>query len=143
MVEVSESLPGEGRFIPEEGEPGEFTALTVSSQNQTFQAFAVRRPGEEGPATFIAGSQERRGSMRIDRGGFAKAPAPSFLVDPVAGTATVQPPLPFSGSATLASNPDGSKSWTGTLSLDLLGIGPVSLIYPKFKAGIAENVSFP
>jgi hypothetical protein len=142
-VQVSERLPGEGRFIPEE-EPGEFTALDVRSKGQEFQAFAVRRPGEEGPAIFLAGAEEPRGAMRIVRGaGVLKGPASTFIVDPKAGTATVQPPFPFSGSATLANNPDGSKSWTGSLSVELLGVGPVSLIYPTFKAAIAQNVSFP
>lgn len=143
-VEVSGFLPGgEGRFVPEE-EPGEFTALDVKSKSEEFQAFAVRRPGEEGPAIFLAGAEEHQGAMRIVRGaGVLKGPAPTFLVDPKAGTATVQPPFPFSGSATLANNPDGSKSWTGSLSVELLGVGLVSLIYPTFKASIAQNVSFP
>jgi hypothetical protein len=141
-VEVHEYLPGEGRFIPEE-EPGEFTALDVQSKGEEFQAFAVRRPGEEGPAIFFAGGEEQTGAMRIVRGAKAEGPASTFIIDPKAGTATVQPPFPFSGSATLANNPDGSKSWTGSLGVELLGVGPVSLIYPTFKARIAQNVSLP
>jgi hypothetical protein len=142
-VEVSGFLPGGGRFVPEE-EPGEFTGLDVSSKGEEFQAFAVRRPGEEGPATFFTGAEEQTGAMRIVRGAAVfKGPASTFLVDPKAGTATVQPPFPFSGSATLANNPDGSKSWTGSLSVELLGIGPVSLIYPTFKAVIVQNISIP
>jgi hypothetical protein len=142
-VEVYEYLPAGGQFIPEE-EPGEFTRLSVESKSEEFQAFAVRRPGEEGPAIFLAGAEEHKAAMRIVReAGVFKGPASAFLVDPKAGTATVQPPFPFSGSATLANNPDGSQSWTGSLSVELLGVGPVSLIYPTFKARIAQNVSFP
>jgi hypothetical protein len=142
-VEVYEYIPAGGQSIPEE-EPGEFTRLSVETKSEEFQAFAVRRPGEEGPVNFLFGAEEQKGAMRIVReANVLKGPASTFLVDPKAGTATVQPPFPFSGSATLANNPDGSKSWTGSLGVELLGIGPVSLIYPTFKARIAQNVSFP
>jgi hypothetical protein len=55
-------------------------------------------------------------------------------------SATIEPPAPFSGSATYLSSPEyPSGSWTGSLAGDFPGVGMVSLAGPEF---CAESVMF-
>ncbi len=55
-------------------------------------------------------------------------------------SATIEPPAPFSGSATYLSSPDSrSESWTGSLAGDFPGVGTVNLVGPEF---CAESVLF-
>jgi hypothetical protein len=55
-------------------------------------------------------------------------------------SATIEPPAPFSGSATYLRSPGSpSESWTGSLAGDFPGVGTVSLAGPEF---CAEGVTF-
>lgn len=55
-------------------------------------------------------------------------------------SATIEPPAPFTGSATYLSSPDSrSEGWTGSLTGDFPGVGTVSLTGPEF---CAESVTF-
>lgn len=50
-------------------------------------------------------------------------------------SATIEPPAPFSGSATYLSSPGSrSESWMGSLAGDFPGVGTVSLAGPEFCA---------
>jgi hypothetical protein len=82
---------------------------------------------------------EKRGRMSVARIAGVRAPASAFAFDQAAGTATVAPPAPFSGSASLQRNADGSKAWAGPLSVDVLGADPVTLAGPRFKAGFMDD----
>lgn len=116
------------------------TALEATSTRGrlAFAAVALRPPEERGVTVFSASSTERRRGMVIERAATTLGPERSFLFDIGLGTATVSPPRPFSGTATLATEPDGMTSWTGSLKVDLPGRKGVALATPTFTASLSE-----
>lgn len=48
-------------------------------------------------------------------------------------SATIDPPSPFTGSATFQQESSKDFSWTGDLAVELPGIGEVNLAGPKFE----------
>ncbi|MEX2448478.1 MAG: hypothetical protein WD404_07020 [Solirubrobacterales bacterium] len=74
--------------------------------------------------------------MTIERAATSLGPERSFVFDPGLGTATVSPPRPFSGSATLTPGPGGTTTWTGSLKVDLPGRKGVPLATPSFTASL-------
>jgi hypothetical protein len=105
-------------------------------------SFSLRHP-ETPEATpdsclFVAFTDEARESVQIARvvlGGGSASECPfAESPDPV----TVTPSAPFTGSATLQRNADGSTSWAGSLSVPMLGRGPVALAGPAFKAELSR-----
>jgi hypothetical protein len=81
-------------------------------------------------ASYSASSTARHDGMVVwslvfaqdDSTGFSTPDPPGVLED-----ATVQPPYPFTGSATFHLDSAHSSSWTGTLAVEMPGIGPVSV----------------
>jgi hypothetical protein len=128
------NFPGAGASAAEEER--EVATLTAEAQNLHFRAAGFREPDGSGQVEFAAAVLERRGAMRIARAALAPAKLPAFVFDQALGTATVSPPGPFSGTASFERHPDGSASWIGTLSVSLLGIDPVLLTGPTFKASL-------
>ncbi|HVO54878.1 MAG TPA: hypothetical protein VMT37_10750 [Solirubrobacterales bacterium] len=53
--------------------------------------------------------------------------------------AIIEPPAPFQGSATFHLDSPKSSTWTGDLSVELPGIGPVRLAGPKFGASVCAG----
>jgi hypothetical protein len=119
-------------------EESEVATLEAKAGTRIFRAAGNREPDGSGRALFFGGVLERRGPMQIGRGAIVTAPS-AFIFDHAGGTATVQPPSPFSGSATLATRPDGSKSWEGSLSVSLLGVDPVALAGADFQAKLLRE----
>jgi hypothetical protein len=72
-------------------------------------------------------TNEKKGGMSIIRSAGAIGTKASFSYDQALTTATVSPPAPFSGSGTFARAADGSTSFTGTLAVELPGLGNVPL----------------
>jgi hypothetical protein len=71
----------------------------------------------------------------IDLGGTAA----SLRFDEALTTATVEPPAPFYGSATLVRDPSGATHWSGTLGISFFG-REVPLAGPTFSSSL---ISFP
>ena len=95
--------------------------------------------GRQRSMLFTAGYSERRGRMEIFRNAFAEAPPASFAFAGDLSSATVQPPLPFTGEA---SYQRGSASpWLGSLSVDFPGREEVQLAGPRFTARLARDSS--
>lgn len=118
---------------------GEGTVLEATSTRGrlAFVAAAFRPPEERGLTLFSASSTERRAGMTIERAATVFGPERGFVFDAGLGTATVAPPRPFSGSATLAPAPGGTTAWAGTLKVDLPGRKGVPLATPSFTAGLS------
>ncbi|HSS34595.1 MAG TPA: hypothetical protein VLL27_15080 [Solirubrobacterales bacterium] len=76
---------------------------------------------------FVASAIERAGKMFIVRYTGALGGADDFVFDDALTTATVAPPVPFTGRGSFLRNVDGSTSWTGDLSVPLPGLGTVRL----------------
>jgi hypothetical protein len=90
-------------------------------------------------STFYGAKAERREGMEIVRGLGARAGASAFVVDHAAGTATVRPPLPFRGQATLARRPGQNPLWRSTIRMPFLGAAPISPRGPDFLVGLTPG----
>lgn len=119
---------------------GESTTLQATSTRGrlAFVAVAFRPPEERGLTLFSASSTERRAGMTIERAATTFGLERTFVFDAGLGTATVSPPRPFSGSATLAPGPGGATTWTGSLKVDLPGRKNVPLATPSFTASLSQ-----
>ncbi len=124
--------------LDRESEFGRVAVLQATDRHRLLAALAVDTE-ERHAAFFYGGARERRGRMEVLRLAGVKAPLSAFTFNHVAGTATLTPPAPFTGSATFQRNADGSKSWTGSLSVSLLGSEPVFLAGPRFRAGLVPD----
>lgn len=74
---------------------------------------------------------EKREGMEIARGVVARGGAPTFAVDLMAGNATVRPPRPFRGQATLERGFGDDPRWRSTIRMPFLGTastGPGSFV---------------
>lgn len=76
---------------------------------------------------FLVLEVERVGRTRVIRDSGTIGDSQDFTFDESLTSATVTPPAPFSGTGTFVRNADGSKSWTGTLSAPVPGLGTVRL----------------
>jgi hypothetical protein len=109
------------------------TARTVQALETTY---------EKGPPRVqISGfvGEEREG-MTVARGALVGAPLTAFHANRKAGTATLRPPAPFVGSATLRPGRGGKKFWRGSLRLpDIAGGPPIVLTGPDFHASLSKE----
>jgi hypothetical protein len=85
---------------------------------------------------FVGVKFEKREGMEITRGAVAKARPDSFVFDHDAGTARVDPPQPFNGTATYKRR-KGRDLWRSTLRVPLLGAPP---LHVRGKGSVAALV---
>jgi hypothetical protein len=104
-------------------------------------SFQVNKNHPRGRAMFSAEIRERRQGISIYRSAEGWIPAPSFRFDHHLRSATLNPPSPFSGSASLHRSPNSvGPRWRGDLAIDFPGrkvrlAGPgvhVSLVHACF-----------
>jgi hypothetical protein len=125
--------------LERESEGGHRAVLRAENGRRLFAAIATKHGGAIGPAYFFGGLVERHAGMRIFREAAVKAPPSTFLFDLAAGAATVSPPFPFSGTASLARSGAGTKTWLGTLAVDLLGAEPSQLTGQGFQSFLGAD----
>jgi hypothetical protein len=89
---------------------------------------------DAGQIGFFALDFQRDRHIQIFRVAGVNGPSVDFTYDSALTSATVTPPAPFSGSAQFERLPDGSTTWTGSLSVDFPGRGPVPLTGFPFMA---------
>jgi hypothetical protein len=102
------------------------------------------RPRDIEGAEYNAGTVEKRRGMRIYRSARAITLLDTFAVTPLGhspATATVEPPAPFSGTATYEKRPGGEISWSGDLAVDLPGRGKVSLADSTYRAKLCRSLA--
>lgn len=102
-------------------------------------SFQVNKNGPRARTFFSASIKERHDRMRVYRaiGGFA--PANAFHWAPDLSTATLSPPVPFAGSATLVRRRSSvSPLWRGDLTLDFPGRSNVRLAGPSVHASLVH-----
>jgi hypothetical protein len=98
-----------------------------------------RRNGRRGESIYGFQREEREG-MIFGRGATATGDATAFRRNLKAGTATLTPPAPFTGSATLRPGPGGKGIWEGSLQLPVLDGGePIVFTGPQFKASLEKR----
>lgn len=120
----------------------EKATLAASSRRDRIQFSAIgsRREGERPFTYFFAINQEVVEKVAISRFTYAAARAAGFTFDTRRGTATVDPPAPFAGSAHYVRRPDGTDRWSGSLTAPLLGLGRVRLTGPNFRAVMVRKL---
>ncbi|HET7484691.1 MAG TPA: hypothetical protein VFJ64_04875 [Solirubrobacterales bacterium] len=105
-----------------------------------FAAFAEPGRKKRRSTVFVGAQFEEREGMEISRVTSAKAGAAAFAFNHTAGTATVHPPLPFTGNGTFKRRPHGRDLWRSTIQVPLLGANPLRVGDPGFKASLAREL---
>jgi hypothetical protein len=99
--------------------------------------------GVRGFEGVVAGFRWERGEgMEVIRGAQIGIGRNRFRWDVDAGTATIRPAAPFTGSATFSRRPDGKPRWSGSLRVPILGGRPLSLTGPRFEAHLRAGSPF-
>lgn len=88
---------------------------------------------------FFGGLTESREKMVVSRSTLAVAGASAFVFDYAAGTATVHPPAPFSGSATFERRAHGRDSWRSTVEVPLVGDDSFSVRGHAYRAHLLRG----
>jgi hypothetical protein len=139
--------PGQVSRPGHENPPGsqELSAVSATPDGSiafgavSFSLSAPETPGAKPDSClFVALAEEVREPVQIARVVFGGGPASECPLAESPDSVTVTPPSPFSGTATLQRNPDGSASWSGPLSVSMLGLGPVALAGPAFRVELSK-----
>jgi hypothetical protein len=118
---------------------GEEDTGVVSARRDHRAAFSAIGHRDPNSTSFLAATFELREGMQIVRYAYAGARASAFSFNLRKGTATVRPPWPFQGNASFRRGPDGHNSWRGSLRVRMLGVDPVDLVAPGFRATIKNE----
>jgi hypothetical protein len=124
-----------------EAEPPVYAVLGAATGSAGRQFFALASHPDERELPFFAAATDERGQgMRIQRSVAVAGPTRSFVFEDNLGSATVEPPAPFSGSAGFERAAKGRKTWTGDLSVSLPGRPDVPLAGPKFIPALLHQI---
>ncbi|HXR29835.1 MAG TPA: hypothetical protein VN752_01675 [Solirubrobacterales bacterium] len=129
----------DGRREEEEAEGATLSAFT-RRHGRFLVAIGLRSSDDKSKSLTTGGRVEYRGQMRVVRISSVVAGRERFVFDEPLAFATLQPPRPFAGSAQFVRAADGSTSWTGSLSVALLGADPVSLAGPEFTVQLKREI---
>jgi hypothetical protein len=116
--------------------------LSASSRDAPvrFVALGSRSQDERPYSDFFAVRREVREGVGITRLTSAGTRSASFRFDNRRGTALVDPPAPFAGSARYLRRPDAPDRWSGSLTAPLLGLGRVRLAGSGFRARMVPRI---
>lgn len=126
--------------------PEKDTAVLIASAGSVAKrriGLLASRSSEDGtrPYTgFLATSLEIRNGIGIARVTWARTRGAGFEFSHSAGTALIDPPAPFAGSARFKRVPDARDRWTGSLTVPFLGVGRVRLAGPRFHARLVPEL---
>lgn len=85
---------------------------------------------------YSASDYEQLGPVRVTRQIHISSPTSTFLLPHFATApenAVIQPPAPFTGSATFGRTPQSTFTWTGDLAVAFPGIDPLPLAGPEYR----------
>jgi hypothetical protein len=141
---VTESWPGFRCHDFEGGQlRGPSRRAQVFAQRLGVSFGAVLYPPHSTPAdqraTFRASLNAVGGRVRISREVRVAAPEASFTFPGgplLPEVVTVEPPQPFSGSASFTRSPESTFAWSGDLSVEFPGMDRIPLAGPGFAAGV-------
>jgi hypothetical protein len=134
-----QQLPHRSPFSSPQRARAEDASLFVSGPSCRcfFAAFATRSDKGRGRTTFVGAKLENREGMEIGRATVAETGPSTFTFNHKTGTASVDPPHPFTGTATFKRR-KGRDLWRSTLRVPLLGADPLSLRGRGFRANLAR-----
>jgi hypothetical protein len=110
------------------------TATARSPESRQARVITVARERAAKTVAITAFLEEAEPRMVVLRGVQMTAPGDSFEWDFGAGTASVAPPAPFTGTATFSRRVGGGTLLAGSLRVPILGAKPVSMAGPAFQA---------
>lgn len=132
---------GASRMHGREADEDKATLIASSHRDSIrFAAIGSRKEDERPYTAFFAASQEVREGIGISRFTYAGRRTAGFEFDNHRGTAVVDPPAPFAGSARYVRRPDALDAWSGSLTAPLLGLGRVRLAGPGFDARMVPRL---
>jgi hypothetical protein len=131
--------PRDVPYEPYVGKGATLTAIAGSGRTRA-RTVAVSRGENDKRGTVSGFLTETAGAMTIVRGAVLVAGVSAFDWDLAAGTATVRPPVPFTGTAHFARRPGGRALWTGSLRVPILGGKPIRLAGGAFHAALHRGV---
>jgi hypothetical protein len=122
-------------YDPYSGDGATLTALAGSRASHRARVVTVSRGENAKTGGVSAVLEEGDNKLGIVRGLYLTAGARAFEWDFDAGTATVRPPAPFTGTATLVRRADGQALFTGSLRVPIVGQKrPVRMAGAEFRA---------
>jgi hypothetical protein len=141
---------GASRFLSHESEEDEEESehASLHAENRRCLCFFSAgmhhrdRKGRKGRSIFYGVKVERSEGMVIWRATQAFGSPSAFAFNHVAGTATLRPPRPFRGRAVFKERPHGRDLWRSTIRVPLLGLEPLRVGGPGFRAGLHPEYHF-
>jgi hypothetical protein len=119
------------------------TARAAAPHGRDALTVTMERAIEGGFRGVIAAFRfEREDGMEIIRGAQVGIGRDRFQWDLQAGTASLRPAAPFTGSATLGRAADGTRRLTGSLRVPILGGSPLVLTGPRWNVGLRAGSPF-
>jgi hypothetical protein len=89
---------------------------------------------------FVGFQSEERERMEIGRVTAARAGASAFTYNHRAGTASVHPPAPFTGSGFFKRRPHSRDLWRSSIRVPLLGAEPIDMREGGFRAALVNEL---
>ncbi len=128
--------PGKREGNANGGHPADLPISFLSAswrQGVASASFATLGIGDRA-SLFIALTEQSEGALAILRFAVSTRIGKGFTADDALTRARVTPLAPFHGSGTYRAAPDGTKTWTGDLSVNFPGAPRLPLSGPRFKA---------
>jgi hypothetical protein len=131
----------ERAIVTPKGGPGlELSFLGASRRHAVDSASFVAVGFGHRATLFLAMSARSEGGVAVVRFALTGSKASTaFSIDNALTQAQVSPPRPFLGTGTYRAAPDGTTTWTGTLSVNFPGAGHFPLVGPPFKATVGSG----
>jgi hypothetical protein len=123
--------------------PVKHATLAAATPPNSFPAASVVAIGSDDgkfEGAVIATREEVVEGVSVARRAVARLTADQFRWSHKQGTAYLHPPRPFTGEAHLRRNPGGPPSWTGDLSVPILGGDVLLLTGERFRAKLVDAV---
>lgn len=98
-------------------------------QSTQFWAETNRRGRVDYEATVESGGEQ----MATYREAYVEASPLTFATDRALSFLSISPPFPYSGTGLVQRNPDGSRSWSGSLAVSFPGDPDVPLTGPEYQ----------
>ena len=92
-----------------------------------------------GSARFLAAEEVVEGRLGIVRLATASAPESAFTFEDTLASATLAPPIPFSGKGVFQQGIGVAESWAGSLAVSFLGAPRTPLTGPPFRTRLTQG----
>jgi hypothetical protein len=121
-------------------DPGRSHKFLSASWRRPVASAELSAEVDRGRAFTSVEVEESLGRVLEDRFALAVSRPQVFAVDNALTRATLAPPAPFHGEGTYEAAPDGSKSWTGSLSVSFPGTPHWPLTGEQFKVSLGGGL---